>query len=339
MKQGSTVVKTVPVGGGQTSQAVVVDTSTTNYTFDVRATNKAGWGEYSPASAPRRGVTAPGAPTGVAATEGDNRVGVTWTAGAANGASGGEIRYEYSVNGGGWQGNWVSGGTNGSGTIGNGQVNNNGTYTIRVRAVSTVDGSQFPSGASNTSNSVSPYGQIGNPSAKASKSGTNINYSWSSPGKNGRPVSTEVYVDGNLISRDASGSYSKGYGYSATGRIEVRTSAAGSNTTTASDSARTDDPPPPRVWVTRGDYTAQGCVNGCYLYVVNTQNFPAGRYTVECWHDTGGPTRSSSYAYDLPANGSKQLTCWKGADGNNVWVNIVGWGGDVDTEKTWWPRP
>jgi len=275
----------------------------------------------------------------VAATEGDNRVGVTWTAGAANGASGGEIRYEYSVDGGGWQGNWVSGGTNGSGTIGNGQVNNNGSYTIRVRAVSTVDGSQFPSGASNTSNSVSPYGQIGNPSARASKSGTTINYSWSSPGPNGRPVSTEVYVDGNLISRDANGSYSKGYGYSATGRIEVRTSAAGSSTTTASDSARTDDPPPPRVWVSRGDYVNKGCVNGCYLYVINTQNFPAGNYTVACWHDTGGPTQfGTPTSYNLPANGSVQLQCWKGADGNNAWVDIYGWGGSVDTEKTWWPR-
>ena len=340
VKQGASVVKTVPVGAGQTTQAVVVDTSTTNYTFDVRAKNKAGWGEFSPASAPRRGVTAPGAPTGVAASEGDNRVGVTWTAGAANGAAAGEIRYEYSVKGGGWRNDWVSGGTNGSGTIGNGQVNNNGSYTIRVRAVSTVDGSEFASGASNTSNSVAPFGQIGNPSAKASASGTTINYSWTSPGANGRSVSTEVYVDGGLVSRDANGSISRGYGYSETHSIEVRTSADGSSTTTASASARTDDPPPPRVWVTRGDYyAAGGCTNGCYKYVINTQNFPAGTYTVACWHDTGGNTQfGTPTSYNLPANGSLQLQCWKGADGNNAWVDIYGWGGSVDTEKTWWKR-
>jgi hypothetical protein len=171
--------------GSQTSQAVKVDTSTTDYTFDVRAQNKAGWGDRSPQSAPRRGVTRPAAPTGVAATEGNNAVGVTWQAGSGNGANANEIQYQYSVNGGGWRGDWVGGGTNGAGTIGNGQVNNNGTYTIRVRAVSTVDGSTYASGASNDSNAVSPYGPIGNPSANAAASGTNITYSWSSPSRNG----------------------------------------------------------------------------------------------------------------------------------------------------------
>ncbi len=340
--QGGSVVKTVPVSGSQTSQAVVVDTSTTNYTFDVRAQNKAGWGERSPQSAPRRGVTAPAAPTNVAASEGDNTVGVTWAAGAGNGAASGEIVYQYSVSGGNWRGDWISGGGNGAGTIGNGQVNNNNTYTIRVRAVSTVDGSTYASGASNESNAVAPYGQIGNPSASASTSGTNITYSWSSPSRNGRDISTDVYIDGGLVSHDASGSITRGHGYSETHTIEVRTSAA-AQTTAASASARTVDAPPPpqpRVWVSRGDYVSGGgCVNGCYKYVVNTQNFPAGRYSIDCWHDTGGPTRfGTRAAFDLPANGSVQLYCWKGADGNNAWVDIVGWGGDVDTEKQWWPR-
>ncbi|GAA4058091.1 Ig-like domain-containing protein [Microbacterium laevaniformans] len=340
--RGGSVVNTIPVSGSQTSQAVKVDTSTTDYTFDVRAQNKAGWGDRSPQSAPRRGVTAPAAPTGVAATEGNNTVGVTWQAGSGNGATANEIQYQYSVNGGGWRGDWVGGGTNGAGTIGNGQVNNNGTYTIRVRAVSTVDGSTYASGASNDSNAVSPYGPIGNPSANASASGTNITYSWSSPSRNGRDIATEVYIDGGLVSRDASGSIARGYGYSETHSIEVRTSAAG-QTTTASDSARTVDAPPPpqpRVWVSRGDYVpGGGCVNGCYKYVVNTQNFPAGRYSIQCWHDTGGPTQfGGTFAFNLPANGSVQLECWKGADGNNAWVDILGWGGSVDTEKTWWPR-
>jgi hypothetical protein len=93
------------------------------------------------------------------------------------------------------------------------------------------------------------------------------------------------------------------------------------------------------VWVSRGDYVpGGGCVNGCYKYVVNTQNFPAGRYSIQCWHDTGGPTQfGGTFAFNLPASGSVQLECWKGADGNNAWVDILGWGGSVDTEKTWWP--
>ncbi|MBF4562743.1 tandem-95 repeat protein [Microbacterium sp. VKM Ac-2870] len=337
--QGGSVVNTIPVSGSQTSQAVTVKTSTTDYTFDVRAQNKAGWGDRSPQSAPRRGVTAPAAPTAVAATEGNNTVGVTWQAGSGNGAAANEIQYQYSVGTGGWRSDWIGGGTNGAGTIGNGQVNNNGTYTIRVRAVSTVDGSTYASGASNASNAVSPYGPIGNPSATAAPSGTNITFSWSSPGRNGRDITTDVYIDGGLVSNAANGSITRGYGYNEAHSIEVRTSVPG-QTTTASDSATTDNPPQPRVWVTRGDYVPGGpCVNGCYKFVVNTQNFTGGRYTIDCWNDSGGAHRFGTRAeFDLPSNGSKQLACYSGADGYNVWVDIVGWGSDVDTEKQWWPR-
>ena len=63
----------MPVAAGQTSQNVVVETSTTNYTFDVRAENKAGWGAYSATSAPRRGVTALAAHHRAAAEEPDSR--------------------------------------------------------------------------------------------------------------------------------------------------------------------------------------------------------------------------------------------------------------------------
>lgn len=336
--QGSTVVKTVPVPAGQTSQAVVVDTSTTNYTFDVRAHNKAGWGAYSPASAPRRGVTAPSAPTAVAATEGNNQVGVTWTAGAANGAAAGEVRYEYSVNGAAWNGGWAAGGTNGSGTIGNGQVNNNQTYTIRVRAVSTVDGSTFASGESNASNPVAPYGPIGNPYAGASVSGTTITLSWSSPARNGRDITTQISINsGGWETVAASGSRAYNPGYSQTYRIDVRTTAAG-QTTTAANAASTPPPPPPRVWITRGDFQNVGCVNGCYKLVINTQNFPAGNYAVACRYD-GGNISNITPTWSLPANGSVQMNCWTGADGYYVWADILGWGSDVDTEKTWWPRP
>ena len=60
------------VSAGQTSQAVVVDTSTTDYTFRVRAQNKAGWGAFSATSAPRRAFAPPGAPTNVGRDAGRN---------------------------------------------------------------------------------------------------------------------------------------------------------------------------------------------------------------------------------------------------------------------------
>ncbi len=329
--QGVSIVKTIAVGAGQTSQAVVVDTSTTNYTFDVRAHNKAGWGAYSPASAPRRGVTAPSAPTAVAASEGNNQVGVTWTAGANNGAAAGEVRYEYSVNGGGWLGNWVNGGNGGAGTIGNGQVNNNGSYTIRVRAVSTVDGSTFASGASAASNAVAPYGQIGNPSARATASDRTITMTWSSPAANGRPVTTEINTGDGRGWRTAAASGSESYnlGYSTTRTLSVRTSAAGSSTTTASDSATTVAPPPPpnpRAVVSRGS-SAQGqpgcSSSACAFFKVTTSDFPAGDYRYKCMVDGRQFNNWEGPVY-FPANGTTQLECYLGGPGKPVWVVLNG---------------
>ncbi len=330
--QGSNVVRTIPVAAGQTSQAVTVGTSTTDYTFAVRAQNKAGWGEWSAASAPRRAVTPPEAPTGVSASEGNNQVSVSWTAGALNGANADEVRYEYEINGNGtWHRDWVAGG-NGSGTIGNGKVNNNGTYSIRIRAVTSADGSTYTSGASNASNQVAPYGPIGNPTARANASGTSITYSWDSPGRNGRDIQTQIRINGGGWENvGASGSRSANHGHSFTGTIDVRTTAAG-QTTSASAQARTSDPPPPRASLSKGA-VHPGCVNGCHYMVVNTQNFPAGNYNIRCGRN-GGYYGDSNLRYDVPANGSIQLKCWLGQDGHDAFATIVGWG-DTEHVNPW----
>ncbi|KZE89526.1 Ig-like domain-containing protein [Microbacterium sp. TNHR37B] len=340
--RGGSVINTVPVGAGQTSQAITVDNSSTPYTFAVRAQNKAGWGEWSPESAPRQSFGQASAPTGVAATEGDNRVSVTWTAGSLNGASAGQASYQYSVNGGGWRGDWVAGGNNGSGTIGNGQVNNNGTYTIRVRAVTTVDGVTEQGAPSAESNAVAPYGQIGNPAASASANGTSITYGWSSPARNGRDITTQIRIDGGgWQTVAASGNTTRNVGYSHTGTIEVRTSAAGSSTTSASAQARTQDAPPPpqpRVWVTQGDADGN-CTNGCRRFVVNYENLSIGEHTVRCYSDAYPGGFGSAYTVNFDGRGAKQIGCFHGRDGRNVWIDILGWGGSVDTEKYLWPRP
>ncbi len=320
--QGSSVVNTVPVAAGQTSQAVVVTTSTQNYTFTIRAKNKAGWGAWSAPSAPRRAINPPGAPTGVSATEGNNTVGVTWTAGAANGAAAGEINYQYSVNGGGWRSDWIGGGSGGSGTIGNGQVNNNGSYTIRVQATVNVDGANYASGASNTSNQVAPYGPIGNPKANASASGTSISVSWSSPARNGRDITTQINVGNGWETVAASGSRNLGnVGYSTTRTINVRTSAAG-QTTTDSASATTQDAPPAadatRLGVTRWRRRRQG-----NYFVVNTEDFNAGNYTYKCIGD-GSQFNSWEGPVYMPANGRVQLECYWGYPGKPVSVILNG---------------
>ncbi|HTH07073.1 MAG TPA: fibronectin type III domain-containing protein, partial [Ilumatobacteraceae bacterium] len=144
--RGGSLVNSIPVAAGQTSQAVVVDTSTTDYTFRVRAQNKAGWGQFSPNSAPQRAFTAPGAPTNVTATEGDRSLTVTYQPGPLNGANPGEVGYQASVNNGGWQalaGNGVIGG-----------LANGTDYSVRIRAVSTVSGASEPGAPSAASNTV-----------------------------------------------------------------------------------------------------------------------------------------------------------------------------------------
>ncbi len=55
--------KTLTPAPGTNSQAVVVPTSETAYTYRIRGHNKAGWGEWSAMSAPRRGVVAPSPPS------------------------------------------------------------------------------------------------------------------------------------------------------------------------------------------------------------------------------------------------------------------------------------
>src|SRR5690606_37063865 len=117
------------IAGTQRTQAVTVATSTADYTYTVRARNKAGWGDQSPASAPQRAFGTPGAPTITRAEEHDGYVTVAYSLADTNGASASEVRYEYSINNGAWSRDW-----NGS------RINaaNNGEYTVRVRAYSTV---------------------------------------------------------------------------------------------------------------------------------------------------------------------------------------------------------
>lgn len=87
------------------------------------------------------------------------------------------------------------------------------------------------------------------------------------------------------------------------------------------------------MWVSRGDFVNEGCVNGCYKFVVNTRDFPAATTRIDCWNDSGGAHRfGTRYSFNLPANGSVQLLCWSGFDGYNVWVDIITASGGVDTE-------
>ncbi|MDT3345447.1 Ig-like domain-containing protein [Microbacterium aquilitoris] len=337
--RGGSVIQKISVAAGQTSQAVVVDTSESNYTYSVRAKNKAGWGKMSPQSAPRRAFTPPGAPSGVTAREGDNQVVVQWQPGASNGASGNEIQYQYSVNGGGWRADWIAGGGSGtSGTIGNGMVNNNGAYTIRIRAVATADGTTYEGGSSGESNQVRPYGQIGNPSARASANGTQASVSWDLPSANGRAVSgtVTITIDGQVRDQiDVTGSGGRDYspGYEKNVKIDVVARADGSNNTSSSASARTADAPPPpepRARVSRGpNAQGEGGCSGsaCAYFKVTVSDFVAGDYRYECWGvGPDGPDKFNTWEGPVrfEASGPVQLQCYWGYPGAEVWVVLNG---------------
>src|SRR5690606_8137154 len=71
--RGGSLFQTLAVGTA-TSKVVSVPFNSANYTYAVRATNKAGTSGNSPQSAPQRAFGKPGAPTNVKATEGDRKI-------------------------------------------------------------------------------------------------------------------------------------------------------------------------------------------------------------------------------------------------------------------------
>ncbi|MGM7667907.1 Ig-like domain-containing protein [Microbacterium sp. A93] len=330
IRNGSTVVDTLDISAGQTSQAVTVNTSETGYTYIVHAINKAGWGEWSPPSAERRGVIAPSAPTNVAGSPGDNVISpVTYTPGARNGARANEVTYQYSVNNGSWRSDWDGA------TIGNGQVDNNGSYAIRVRAVATVDGTVYAGAPSAPSATVQPYGAVGQPGADGAVTGTTIKWSWTAPARNGRDIVLEVRFDGGAWG-PANGTGTTGtYGYSQTVKMDVRvTDAAGQTKTTSISRTTVAAPPPPppppepRAWVTRGDSvyvndeTGVCTTEACAFFLLNTKDFQGDRYNVQCMSAHGA--LGGNHPVDVPSNGTKQLSCYYGYPGENVWVEING---------------
>ena len=326
--QGSTVVRTIPVAGGQTSQAVAIDASTTDYTFSVAAHNKAGWGADSAPSAPRRAFVAPGAPTNVVASTpaNDSAIVVTYTAAPGNGATASELRYEYNV-GGGWRSDW-------DGRRITAGISNNNSYSVTVRAYTSLDGVRYDGAASSPSGAAAPYGPIRTPGATASASGRTIDYTWSAPARNGRDITKmEIQFDGGGWQNvSLNGSTSRSYDYSETHTITVRATDAAGQTSTRSASDRTVDPPPQLAWTSQGPDSNKCSPDTCYYFRLNVSNFPAGTYKVYCL--SNGSRFSDGWSYSIPANGSVDLLCWHGGSNKQLAVEIVGWG---IAKATSWP--
>jgi large repetitive protein len=330
--RGGAQVNELFPSAGQTSQAVVVEASSTDYTFTVAARNKAGWGQASPASAPRRAFTPPAPPTITNATtpQPDSAVIVDYTRGETNGADASAVSIQFNV-GGGWRSDWDGRTIRG---LQNGQA-----YTVQLRAVTNQDGTQYESAASNSSPQVTPYGTMGAPPVGWARRGQSVEFSWTPPATNGRPIAyLEIRVDNGGWERVGAGNGSRtvGNGYDQTHSIAVRAVDSEGNAGAQGTAQGTTEPrPQPRAWVTRGG-SAVGQPNcsssACAYFQLNTQDFPAGTYRVSCVNSrTGQFTDGSNYA--IPANGSIGMRCYYGYAGEQVWVNIEGYG---ESERRTW---
>ncbi|MCI4658185.1 Ig-like domain-containing protein [Cryobacterium zhongshanensis] len=328
----------VTAPNGSTHAAVVINTSTTDYTFTVVATNGVGDSLPSAASTPRRAVLAPGAPSNVVASEGDNSVGVTFGAAAGNGATTGELAYQYSVSGGAWRSDWASGGSGTSGTIANGQVNNNGSYTIAIRAVSNFDGVSYEGAGSAASNAVAPFGQPNQPGAGASGGGAQVSLQWGPPGPNGRAITAlEISIDGGGWESVGVGSGNRNVGsYSESHSISVRATDAAGQQSTNSASASSGAAPVAKTWVTRSGQ----------VLTYHWQNLPAGSWTAvskfRCYNVAPNTQQgTANVVLTLPGsfsagNGSIDMDCGTGANDSysiepwqyGPWLQVGGsWGG------------
>ncbi|MFF3026017.1 Ig-like domain-containing protein [Microbacterium sp. NPDC057944] len=325
--EGSTLVRTMTPGASARSQAVTVPTSESAYTYRIRAQNKAGWGEWSPMSAPRRGVVAPGAPTGVSIKkEMDRALEIAYTPGSRNGARTNEIVYQYRLGGGTWANlpgnNVITGLTNGQ------------NYDVTLRALATVDGVQYGGAVSNSARG-NPYGPLKAPSVSASSNATSVTVSWNgNVSENGRNITkVETSIDGGgYRSASNTGSQAVGNGYSEQHTIRIRvTDAAGQVIESSTASATSGPRPQPKGWTTQGANSGECNPDVCYYLGFSVSNFPAGEYTVWCLED--GQRFAGGATWVIPANGAAYKKsggggCYHGGYNSRylLQMEIVGWG-------------
>ncbi len=329
--QGGSVVRSIPnIPAGQLSQAVSLTTSTTDYTFRVRASNKAGWSAWGATSAPRRAFGQPGAPSAVSAAPGDRRLTVSYSPAPGNGASGGELGYEYSLNGGGWTalpGNNVITG-----------LNNGTSYRVALRAYTALDGVRYDGQASAQSAAQIPYGPVGNPGASASRSGRDITFGWSAPAENGRAITqVQIRIDGGgwqNVANSGSRTDTLRLQHDALDRrartgcrgpVERRAIGVGDDRRPAAATCLGDSR-----WLGSGAAQLQHVVVRVLLR--EHAGLPGGHLPRLLRERSDGEFAGGAQR-SLPANGSTQLGCYYGKPNTQVWVRIEGWG---ESEHTTW---
>ncbi|MFB2584818.1 Ig-like domain-containing protein [Herbiconiux liukaitaii] len=324
------------VGGESTSLTIAVANSETDYTFTVAGVNKAGRGADSPPSSPRRAFTPPGAPTLASAVAGDNTITISWSPGATNGARAGETVYQYDI-GRGWENIPADNVLN---------APNNGTYSVVLQAVSSADGSTYPSPRSNSIGGLTPAGAYGTPNITANGGDRSISYSWDAPARNGRDYVLQTKVDGQgWVNRGMQSGRDSvaGMGYSEERGVSVRMlDAAGAVIpgTEKSTSARTDpEPINTTVSVSKGppqtiDTCTSSTCRGVNLSI--NSGAPNATYTINYRSDRDS-RNWLTYTITTDGNGNASTTrgVW-GYPGNQVWAVASGPDGTFESNRVTW---
>jgi hypothetical protein len=334
VSRGGAVLETIAPTEGPTGLHAIktFDVSTEDYTFRVRASNKAGDGLWSDRSAAIRAISPPGQVRNLRKTgEGDHYVTVAFDPAAGNGARPEEIEYRYNVDDFSIIGSYSTGILPaGGGRI---DVLRNQCFTIWVVAISSV-GNRSTSSSPTELSDLCAYGPPNKPGVSASAGADTVTLSWTIPAANGRPVSkVQISVDGGAWQdKTGNGSVTAGNGRNQTHSIKARAiDSEGQISAEASASAST--------W---GSMSASITKGGSTVMWLHYENFPDQEAIIKIWRNPGdllecvrgGPravreapgtcgSRPFLTYYKLPGTGDMEISI-NPNPGDRPFVEVVG---------------
>jgi len=240
--------------GSNRSATVSLSVSTQGQTFEVRATNKSRkWSEWSDPSDAVRGFQKPGAPTNlsVKATGDSNTVRFTFGSADGNGARDSEIRYV-----------WTAGGSSGEvtsgATVSNGAFTNGDSVTVRLQAISKVDGEQAEGPTAN--DAVTAFGPPTAPNISCVGGYRKVSCSWSGGSGNGRTPSYRLSDAANGAVESPGDRAFDGIGFGENRRLCVTASQADSSRETTACADATAWSAPTDNWENSGQAAKNGTV-------------------------------------------------------------------------------
>jgi hypothetical protein len=243
--------------------------------------------ESSGASNIVHGVVTPGAPVIIAAVS-DHRIDVVAALGNDGGCS--TTYPEYSINGG---ASWTT--SSAFTGLTNGQSYSAvSRMTIGAGCLQDLGPGASPYSANSNTDTVTPYGDLVQPSMNVSGSGTTLTWSWNAnQGDNGRPASFSLTGDCPNGPTSPTGSWAHDYGYLSGNKwCQITVSAPGVSSLSARADLGTPPPPPPSLsgYLGTTPYNPGNgtCSGGCRQVYVNGSNFtPGASLSVFC--DSFGP--------------------------------------------------